>query len=184
MLQMSSLWCKIFVQLYICEQSIPFLYLRVRYVAFIFLLVGQLIVFYYYYNFVLQKLDMHFTFWMCEKVYKKKKRKRKEVGCFLLPSKITFKTSNEWIMCLWDGHQMSQHYIFYFPKQHLGGGLWSTLIFQLVKWDQLNFASSMGPAAVELLAAGLEGYATQSKRVEELFGKIWPPPNVWDNFVF
>ncbi|RVX15382.1 Transaldolase [Vitis vinifera] len=48
----------------------------------------------------------------------------------------------------------------------------------LVKWDQLNFASSMGPAAVELLAAGLEGYATQAKRVEELFGKIWPPPNV------
>ncbi|RVW50651.1 hypothetical protein CK203_073378 [Vitis vinifera] len=49
---------------------------------------------------------------------------------------------------------------------------------ELVKWDQLNFASSMGPAAVELLAAGLEGYATQAKRVEELFGKIWPPPNV------
>lgn len=57
---------------------------------------------------------------------------------------------------------------------------WSTFIFQLVKWDQLNFASSMGPAAVELLAAGLEGYATQAKRVEELFGKIWPPPNVWE----
>ncbi|KAJ9706836.1 hypothetical protein PVL29_002014 [Vitis rotundifolia] len=49
---------------------------------------------------------------------------------------------------------------------------------ELVKWDQLNFASSMGPAAVELLAAGLEGYATQAKRVEELFEKIWPPPNV------
>lgn len=36
----------------------------------------------------------------------------------------------------------------------------------------------MGPAAVQLLAAGLDGYADQAKRVEDLFGKIWPPPNV------
>ncbi|KAK6138684.1 hypothetical protein DH2020_027574 [Rehmannia glutinosa] len=49
---------------------------------------------------------------------------------------------------------------------------------ELVKWDQYSFASAMGPAAVELLAAGLDGYASQSRRVEELFGKIWPPPNV------
>lgn len=51
-------------------------------------------------------------------------------------------------------------------------------LFQLVKWDQYSFASAMGPAGVELLAAGLDGYANQAKRVEELFGKIWPPPNV------
>ncbi|XP_074328812.1 uncharacterized protein LOC141666611 [Apium graveolens] len=49
---------------------------------------------------------------------------------------------------------------------------------ELVKWDQYSFASAMGPAGVELLAAGLDGYANQAKRVEELFGKIWPPPNV------
>ncbi|AEE28854.1 Aldolase superfamily protein [Arabidopsis thaliana] len=49
---------------------------------------------------------------------------------------------------------------------------------ELVKWDQLSLASSMGPASVELLSAGVEGYANQAKRVEELFGKIWPPPNV------
>ncbi|CAI9093774.1 OLC1v1029345C1 [Oldenlandia corymbosa var. corymbosa] len=49
---------------------------------------------------------------------------------------------------------------------------------ELVKWDQYSFASSMGPAAVELLTTGMEGYITQAKRVEELFGKIWPPPNV------
>ncbi|GFZ16505.1 hypothetical protein Acr_25g0009140 [Actinidia rufa] len=49
---------------------------------------------------------------------------------------------------------------------------------QLVKWDQYSFASAMGPAAVELLTAGLDGYVNQAKRVEELFGKIWPPPNV------
>ncbi|KAB1217048.1 Transaldolase [Morella rubra] len=49
---------------------------------------------------------------------------------------------------------------------------------QLTKWDQLSLASAMGPAAVELLAAGLEGYVSQAERVEELFGKIWPPPNV------
>jgi len=36
----------------------------------------------------------------------------------------------------------------------------------------------MGPAAVQLLAAGLDGNADQAKRVEDLFGKIWPPPNV------
>lgn len=39
-------------------------------------------------------------------------------------------------------------------------------------------ASAMGPAAVELLTAGIDGYANQANRVEELFGKIWPPPNV------
>lgn len=50
---------------------------------------------------------------------------------------------------------------------------------QLVKWDQLSFASAVGPAAVELLASGLDGYANQANRVEELFEKIWPPPNVW-----
>jgi len=49
---------------------------------------------------------------------------------------------------------------------------------QLVRWDQKSLASAMGPAAVELLSAGIEGYADQAKRVEELFGKIWPPPNV------
>ncbi|CAN0842031.1 tal [Linum grandiflorum] len=49
---------------------------------------------------------------------------------------------------------------------------------ELVKWDQLSLASSMGPAAVELLASGLDGYAIQANRVEELFAKIWPPPNV------
>ncbi|THU52043.1 hypothetical protein C4D60_Mb06t37430 [Musa balbisiana] len=48
----------------------------------------------------------------------------------------------------------------------------------LVKWDQRSFASAMGPAAEELVAAGLEGYVNQTRRVEELFGKIWPPPNV------
>jgi transaldolase len=49
---------------------------------------------------------------------------------------------------------------------------------ELTKWDQLSLASGMGPASVELLDAGLDGYVTQAKRVEELFGKIWPPPNV------
>jgi hypothetical protein len=58
-------------------------------------------------------------------------------------------------------------------------GNWFSLHIQLVKWDQLSLAPAMGPAAVELLGAGLEGYVNQAKRVEELFGKIWPPPNVW-----
>ncbi|KAG8382400.1 hypothetical protein BUALT_Bualt05G0073400 [Buddleja alternifolia] len=49
---------------------------------------------------------------------------------------------------------------------------------ELVKWDQYSFASALGPAAVELLAGGMDGYASQSQRVEDLFGKIWPPPNV------
>lgn len=49
---------------------------------------------------------------------------------------------------------------------------------QLVKWDQLSLAAAMGPAAEELLASGLDGYVNQARRVEELFGKIWPPPNV------
>ncbi|KAA3456440.1 transaldolase-like [Gossypium australe] len=48
----------------------------------------------------------------------------------------------------------------------------------LTKWDQLSLASAMGPASVELLAAGLDGYINQTKRVEELLDKIWPPPNV------
>lgn len=54
----------------------------------------------------------------------------------------------------------------------------SSLHVQLVKWDQLSLASAMGPASVELLAAGLDGYVNQAKRVEELLDKIWPPPNV------
>ncbi|KAL3499528.1 hypothetical protein ACH5RR_038621 [Cinchona calisaya] len=49
---------------------------------------------------------------------------------------------------------------------------------ELVKWDRYSFSSAMGPAAVELLTAGIDGYVNQAKRVEELFGKIWPPPNV------
>ncbi|KAL9246808.1 hypothetical protein vseg_020299 [Gypsophila vaccaria] len=49
---------------------------------------------------------------------------------------------------------------------------------ELVKWDQKSVAPAMGPAAVELLAAGIDGYANQANRVEDLFGKIWPPPNV------
>ncbi|KAL0395328.1 UNVERIFIED_CONTAM: Transaldolase [Sesamum latifolium] len=49
---------------------------------------------------------------------------------------------------------------------------------ELVKWDQYSFAEAMGSAAVELLSGGMDGYASQSKRVEELFEKIWPPPNV------
>uniref|UniRef100_A0A166CM97 trehalose-phosphatase n=1 Tax=Daucus carota subsp. sativus TaxID=79200 RepID=A0A166CM97_DAUCS len=48
----------------------------------------------------------------------------------------------------------------------------------LVKWDQYNLESAMRPASLELLTAGLDGYVDQAKRVEELFGKIWPPPNV------
>ncbi|KAI6702252.1 hypothetical protein NL676_011388 [Syzygium grande] len=49
---------------------------------------------------------------------------------------------------------------------------------ELRKWDQLSLASAMGPASVDLLAVGLDGYVNEAKRVEELFGKIWPPPNV------
>uniref|UniRef100_A0A0D6R4T4 transaldolase n=1 Tax=Araucaria cunninghamii TaxID=56994 RepID=A0A0D6R4T4_ARACU len=49
---------------------------------------------------------------------------------------------------------------------------------ELMTWDQLAFASAMGPAAEELLAAGLDGYINQNKRVEEYFAKMWPPPNV------
>ncbi|XVF51683.1 hypothetical protein PTKIN_Ptkin04bG0204200 [Pterospermum kingtungense] len=49
---------------------------------------------------------------------------------------------------------------------------------ELTKWDQLSLASAMGPASVELLAAGLNGYVNQAKRAEELLDKIWPPPNV------
>ncbi|PKU86124.1 transaldolase [Dendrobium catenatum] len=49
---------------------------------------------------------------------------------------------------------------------------------ELLKWDQRSLAAAMGPCAEELLASGLDGYINQTKRVEELFGKIWPPPNV------
>lgn len=49
---------------------------------------------------------------------------------------------------------------------------------ELAKLDQLKLASAMGPAAQELLTAGLEGYVSQTRRVEEHLGKIWPPPNV------
>ncbi|XP_004516847.1 uncharacterized protein [Cicer arietinum] len=49
---------------------------------------------------------------------------------------------------------------------------------ELIKWDQMSLANAMGPAAVQLLTAGLDGYVDQAKRVEDLFGKIWPPPNV------
>lgn len=49
---------------------------------------------------------------------------------------------------------------------------------QLVKWDQRSLAAAMGPASVELLTAGIDGYTKQANQVEELFGKIWPPPNV------
>ncbi|KAG5039751.1 hypothetical protein JHK85_012227 [Glycine max] len=49
---------------------------------------------------------------------------------------------------------------------------------ELVRWDEDSLSKAMGPAAVQLLAAGLDGHADQAKRVEELFGKIWPPPNV------
>lgn len=57
-------------------------------------------------------------------------------------------------------------------------------LLQLIKWDQMSLANAMGPAAVQLLAAGLDGYAEQAKRVEDLFGKIWPPPNVWFDFFY
>ncbi|KAG1354490.1 putative 3-hydroxyisobutyryl-CoA hydrolase-like protein 2, mitochondrial [Cocos nucifera] len=49
---------------------------------------------------------------------------------------------------------------------------------ELVNWDQESFSAAMGPGAKELLASGLEGYVNQAQRLEELLGKIWPPPNV------
>ncbi|XP_057773557.1 uncharacterized protein LOC130992823 isoform X2 [Salvia miltiorrhiza] len=49
---------------------------------------------------------------------------------------------------------------------------------ELVNWDENSFASALGPAAMGLLTTGMDGYASQSKRVEELFDKMWPPPNV------
>ncbi|XP_042025146.1 transaldolase-like isoform X2 [Salvia splendens] len=49
---------------------------------------------------------------------------------------------------------------------------------ELVNWDENSFASALGPAAMGLLTAGMDGYASQSTRVEELFEKLWPPPNV------
>lgn len=74
--------------------------------------------------------------------------------------------------------KFSGSYYFYFTSYSRMVN-WSSVHVQLTKWDQLSLASAMGPAAVELLAAGLEGYVSQAERVEELFGKIWPPPNVW-----
>ncbi|XP_010919480.1 uncharacterized protein [Elaeis guineensis] len=49
---------------------------------------------------------------------------------------------------------------------------------ELVNWDQESFSAAVGPGAKELLASGLEGYVNQAQRLEELLGKIWPPPNV------
>lgn len=49
---------------------------------------------------------------------------------------------------------------------------------ELVSWDQKTFAEGLGPSAEELLARGLEGYVNNTKRLEEYFAKIWPPPNV------
>ncbi|CAM8876936.1 unnamed protein product [Rhodiola kirilowii] len=49
---------------------------------------------------------------------------------------------------------------------------------ELIKWDQRSLAAAMGPASVDLLTSGLEGYVNQIKRTEDLFEKIWPPPNV------
>ncbi|KAJ9147751.1 hypothetical protein P3X46_029876 [Hevea brasiliensis] len=49
---------------------------------------------------------------------------------------------------------------------------------EVAKWDQLSLALPMGPAAIDRLAAGLDGHIDQARRVEELFTKIWPPPNV------
>ncbi|KAK8945430.1 hypothetical protein KSP40_PGU019904 [Platanthera guangdongensis] len=49
---------------------------------------------------------------------------------------------------------------------------------ELVRWDGRSFSMGMGPAAKELLSAGVDGYVAQTRRVEELFQKIWPPPNV------
>lgn len=49
---------------------------------------------------------------------------------------------------------------------------------ELVTWDQKIFAEGLGPAAEELLARGLEGYVSNTERLEEYFAKIWPPPNV------
>lgn len=36
----------------------------------------------------------------------------------------------------------------------------------------------MGPMAEELVASGVESSIAQTKRIEEHFAKIWPPPNV------
>lgn len=49
---------------------------------------------------------------------------------------------------------------------------------EMVRWDERSLSAAMGPAAKELLSAGLDGYVAQTRRVEELFQKIWPPPNV------
>ncbi|CAM8884483.1 unnamed protein product [Rhodiola kirilowii] len=43
---------------------------------------------------------------------------------------------------------------------------------ELIKWDQRSLAAAMGPASVDLLASGLEGYVNQIKRTEDLFEKI------------
>lgn len=75
------------------------------------------------------------------------------------------------------GTSMHNNVIFVSRNHELFGD-WYCLYVQLTNWDQLSLASSMGPASVELLAAGLDGYVNQGKRVEELLDKIWPPPNV------
>lgn len=49
---------------------------------------------------------------------------------------------------------------------------------ELVSWDQKTFAEALSPAAEGLLARGLEGYLSNTRRLEEYFAKIWPPPNV------
>ncbi|KAH7291516.1 hypothetical protein KP509_29G020100 [Ceratopteris richardii] len=49
---------------------------------------------------------------------------------------------------------------------------------ELVTWDQKMFAERLTPAAEDLLAKGLESYLSNTKRLEEYFAKIWPPPNV------
>ncbi|KAJ7564906.1 hypothetical protein O6H91_02G039000 [Diphasiastrum complanatum] len=49
---------------------------------------------------------------------------------------------------------------------------------QLKRWDESRFTAALGPLAKELLASGLEGYVSQTRRVEEHIAKVWPPPNV------
>lgn len=57
-------------------------------------------------------------------------------------------------------------------------GTYSFMPEELVSWNQNNFADVLSPAAEELLARGLEGYLNNTRRLEEYFAKIWPPPNV------
>ncbi|KAL2651233.1 hypothetical protein R1flu_019361 [Riccia fluitans] len=46
------------------------------------------------------------------------------------------------------------------------------------KWDQVKFTSELGPMTEEMLATGIESSIAQTRRIEEHFSKIWPPPNV------